>query len=55
MTVTMAPKVASNAPALPVGPVAAPERTRPEASRPLPRPGLAAEMHGEDPPRTDLD
>jgi cell division protease FtsH len=43
-----------NAPALPVGPVAAPERTRPEASRPLPRPGLAAEMHGEDPPRTDL-
>ena len=44
-----------NAPALPVGPVAAPERTRPETSRPLPRPGLAAEMHGEDPPRTDLD
>ena len=43
-----------NAPALPSGPVAAPERTRPEASRPLPRPGLAAEMHGEDPPRTDL-
>jgi cell division protease FtsH len=43
-----------NAPALPAGPVAAPERTRPETSRPLPRPGLAAEMHGEDPPRTDL-
>ena len=43
-----------NAPALPVGPVAAPERTRPETSRPLPRPGLAAEMHGEDPSRSDL-
>jgi cell division protease FtsH len=44
-----------NAPALPSGPVAAPERTRPEASRPLPRPGLAAEMHGEDSPRPELD
>jgi cell division protease FtsH len=43
-----------DAPALPVGPIAAPERTRPEASRPLPRPGLAAEMHGEDPPRPEL-
>jgi cell division protease FtsH len=43
-----------NAPALPAGPIAAPERTRPEASRPLPRPGLAAEMHGEDPPRPEL-
>ena len=43
-----------NAPALPVGPVAAPERARPETSRPLPRPGLAAEMHGEDPSRSDL-
>jgi cell division protease FtsH len=44
-----------DAPALPSGPVAAPERTRPEASRPLPRPGLAAEMHGEDSPRPELD
>jgi cell division protease FtsH len=44
-----------NAPALPPGPVAAPERSRPETSRPLPRPGLAAEMHGEGSPRPELD
>jgi cell division protease FtsH len=38
-----------NAPALAPGPQAAPERARPETARPLPRPGLAAEMRGEEP------
>ncbi len=37
-----------DAPALAPGPVPAPERTRPETARPLPRPGLAAEMRGDD-------
>jgi cell division protease FtsH len=37
-----------DAPALTPGPVSAPERARPETTRPLPRPGLAAEMRGED-------
>jgi cell division protease FtsH len=40
--------------ALAPGPVAAPERSRPETARPLPRPGLAAEMRGEDPPPPQL-
>jgi cell division protease FtsH len=44
-----------DAPELPAGPVPAPERARPETARPLPRPGLAAEMHGEDPLRPELD
>jgi len=38
-------------PALAPGPATAPERARPETTRPLPRPGLAAEMRAdEDPP-----
>ena len=38
------PDEPDDVPALPVGPAPAPERARPEAARPLPRPGLAAEM-----------
>ncbi|HEX4036312.1 MAG TPA: ATP-dependent zinc metalloprotease FtsH [Solirubrobacteraceae bacterium] len=38
-----------NAPALEPAPAPAPERARPETTRPLPRPGLAAEMRGEQP------
>jgi cell division protease FtsH len=38
------------------GPTPSPERSRPEAARPpLPRPGLAAEMRGEQPQRPELD
>jgi cell division protease FtsH len=37
-----------DAPELAPGPVPAPERARPETARPLPRPGLAAEMRGDD-------
>ncbi|HXR14065.1 MAG TPA: AAA family ATPase, partial [Solirubrobacteraceae bacterium] len=44
-----------NAPALAPGPAPTPERARPETARPLPRPGLAAEMRGEDPKRPQLD
>jgi cell division protease FtsH len=42
-------------PAIAPGPTPTPERARPEAARPLPRPGLAAEMHGEQPQRPQLD
>ncbi|HEY5389563.1 MAG TPA: cell division protein FtsH, partial [Solirubrobacteraceae bacterium] len=38
-----------SAPALEPAPAPAPERARPETTRPLPRPGLAAEMRGEEP------
>jgi cell division protease FtsH len=43
-----------DAPALAPGPVPAPERARPETARPLPRPGLAAEMRGDEPQRPSL-
>jgi cell division protease FtsH len=42
-------------PAIVPGPTPTPERARPEAARPLPRPGLAAEMHGEQRQRPRLD
>ncbi|MGA2006240.1 MAG: ATP-dependent zinc metalloprotease FtsH [Solirubrobacteraceae bacterium] len=42
-------------PAIAPGPTPTPERARPETARPLPRPGLAAEMHGEQPQRPQLD
>ena len=49
------PDEPDDVPALPVGPVPAPERARPEGARPIPRPGLAAEMHGGDvPPPTPV-
>ena len=41
-------------PELPAGRMPLPERARPEVPRPLPRPGLAAEMHGDDPPAPGL-
>jgi cell division protease FtsH len=45
----------TKAPELPSGRIPTlPERSRPGAPRPLPRPGLAAEMHGEDPPAPEL-
>jgi cell division protease FtsH len=43
-----------DAPALAPGPAPAPERARPEAARPLPRPGLAAELRADEPRRPDL-
>jgi len=43
-----------DAPALAPGPAPAPERARPETARPLPRPGLAAEMRGDQRPRPEL-
>jgi cell division protease FtsH len=43
-----------DAPALAPGPVPAPERARPETARPLPRPGLAAELRADEPRRPDL-
>ena len=43
-----------DAPALTPGPEPAPERARPETARPLPRPGLAAEMRATEPRRPQL-
>ena len=43
-----------DAPALAPGPIAAPERARPETARPLPRPGLAAELRADEPRRPRL-
>ena len=43
-----------DAPELAPGPLPAPERARPETARPLPRPGLAAEMRGDQRPRPEL-
>jgi cell division protease FtsH len=43
-----------DAPALAPGPVPAPERARPETARPLPRPGLAAELRADEPARPEL-
>jgi cell division protease FtsH len=37
-----------------VGPPPLAERARPEGPRPLPRPGLAAEMHGDEPPAPEF-
>jgi cell division protease FtsH len=42
-------------PAIAPGPTPTPERARPETARPLPRPGLAAEMRGEEPKPPQLD
>jgi cell division protease FtsH len=43
-----------DAPALTPDPEPAPERARPETARPLPRPGLAAEMRATEPRRPQL-
>ena len=39
---------------IPANDMTAPERARPETARPLPRPGLAAELRADEPRRPDL-